>query len=119
MNTLVKLICSHHDTYKYSGFVYESNSAQKWLGDALEVEPNSPPFTSVNNTQNKEARISKLILYIQQGRVKLSKRLTELNRQLSNFPSGAHDDGIDALAMLVDLADDFSQGGPEEMKKLS
>ena len=118
LNTLVKLICSHHDTYKYSGFVYESNSAQKWLGDALEVEPNSPPFTSVNNTQNKEARISKLILYIQQGRVKLSKRLTELNRQLSNFPSGAHDDGIDALAMLVDLADDFSQGGPEEMKKL-
>ena len=52
LNTLVKLICSHHDTYKYSGFVYESNSAQKWLGDALEVEPNSPPFTSVNNTQN-------------------------------------------------------------------
>ncbi len=64
----------------------------------------------------QQARISKLILYIQQGRVKLSKRLTELNRQLSNFPSGAHDDGIDALAMLVDLADDFSESSPEEMK---
>ncbi len=36
--------------------------------------------------------------------------------QLSNFPSGAHDDGIDALAMLVDMADDFSESSPEEMK---
>jgi predicted phage terminase large subunit-like protein len=116
LKTLVKRICIHHKTHDYSGFVYESNAAQKWLGDALEVEPDSPPFKSVNNTQNKEARISKLILFIQQGKVKLSKRLTELNRQLSNFPSGAHDDGIDALAMLVDLADDFSEFSPEEIK---
>ncbi len=116
LETLVKRICIHHKTHDYSEFVYESNATQKWLGDALEVEPDSPPFKSVNNTQNKEARISKLILFIQQGKVKLSKRLTELNRQLSNFPSGAHDDGIDALAMLVDMADDFQQPGPEEIK---
>ena len=115
LKTLVKRICIHHDTYNYSGFVYESNAAQKWLGDALEAEPDSPPFKSVNNTQNKEARISTLILNIQNGKVKLSKKLTELNRQLRNFPSGDHDDGIDALAMLVDMAKDFSQFGEEKI----
>jgi len=115
LKTLVERICIHHDTYNYSGFVYESNAAQKWLGDALEAEPDSPPFKSVNNTQNKEARISTLILNIQNGKVKLSKKLTELNRQLSNFPSGAHDDGIDALAMLVDMAKDFSQFGEKKI----
>lgn len=115
LKTLVERICIHHDTYNYSGFVYESNAAQKWLGDALEAEPDSPPFKSVNNTQNKEARISTLILNIQNCKVKLSKKLTELNRQLRNFPSGDHDDGIDALAMLVDMADDFPQASPEEM----
>ncbi len=74
-----------------------------------------PPLESVNNTQNKEARIFKLIFFIQQGKVKLSKRLTELNRQLRNFPSGDHDDGIDALAMLVDMSENFSQFGEEKI----
>jgi predicted phage terminase large subunit-like protein len=118
LGNIVKRVCMHHNIYNYSGFIYESNAAQKWLGDALIDEPNCPPLESVNNTQNKEARISKLILFIQQGKVKLSKRLTELNRQISNFPSGDHDDGIDALAMLVDMADDFSQAGPEVMEKV-
>ncbi len=48
----------------------------------------------------------------------MKEGLTELNRQLRNFPSGDHDDGIDALAMLVDMADDFSQRGMEEIKEL-
>jgi len=119
LDDIVKRICIHHDTYNYSGFVYESNIGQRWLGEALTVEPNCPPLESVNNTKNKVARISKLILFIQQGKVKLSKRLTELNRQLRNFPSGDHDDGIDALAMLVDMAENLSQGGMEEIKELT
>jgi len=40
LKTLVERICIHHKIHDYSGFVYESNAAQKWLGDALTVELN-------------------------------------------------------------------------------
>jgi len=51
----------------------------------------------------------KLIVLIEQGKVKLSRRLIELNRQLEQYPNGAHDDAIDALSMLIDIAEDCSR----------
>jgi hypothetical protein len=49
------------------------------------------------------------MLYIEQGKIKLSRNLTELNRQLEQYPYGAHDDAIDALAMIIDVAESFSR----------
>ena len=105
LDFLVKRICFHHKTRRYAGFVYEANASQAWLGNTLKKEPDSPPIEPVINSNGKEGRVLQLICYLQQGRVQLSKRLTELNRQLSSYPNGAHDDGVDALAMLVEMAE--------------
>lgn len=119
LDEIIKRICLHNKTRKYSKFVYEANAAQSWLGDGLKKEPDCPPIKAVTNVkQTKEGRITKLMLYIQQGKVQLSRRLTELNRQLSSYPNGAHDDGIDALAILVDMSEDFMHSDPEKIKEI-
>jgi predicted phage terminase large subunit-like protein len=118
LDSLVKRICEYQRIHNYSSFVYEANQAQEWLGKVIMKEPVNVPITPVTNTQSKEGRIAKLMLLIEQGKVKLSKKLGVLNRQLSYYPSGTHDDGIDALAMLVDMSEDFPQAGMEEMKEL-
>ena len=118
LDTLVKRICLHNQTSRYSCFFYEANAAQAWLGDSIKKEPSNIPIKPITNTRSKEGRIAKLMLLIQRGKVKLSTRLTELNRQLSNYPNGAHDDAIDALAMLADMVDDVRHYDPEQMKEL-
>jgi predicted phage terminase large subunit-like protein len=118
LDSLVKRICEYQKIHKYSSFVYEANAAQAWLGDVIKKEPVNVPIKPVTNTQSKEGRIAKLMLLIEQGKVKLSKKLEVLNKQLNYYPNGDHDDGIDALAMLVDMAEDFQQDGTEEMKEL-
>jgi predicted phage terminase large subunit-like protein len=119
LDEMVKRICLHHKTRKYSKFTYEAIGAQFWLGDSLKKDPNCPPIQPVSHgKQTKEGRIAKLMLYIQQGKVRLSKRLTELNRQLSHYPNGAHDDAVDALAMLVDMADDVSTFDAKQMEEV-
>jgi predicted phage terminase large subunit-like protein len=112
-NTLVERICLHHKTRGFTIFIYEANAAQAWLGDIIREKPVSIPIKPVTNVAPKDARIMKLMVLIEQGKVKLSRRLTELNRQLEQYPYGAHDDAVDALAMIIDEAEKFSQFDPE------
>jgi len=55
---------------------------------------------------------------IEQGMVRLTRRHTELLRELTQYPHGAHDDGIDALSMLVDLAEEISSMNIDIMLKV-
>ncbi len=116
IHTLVERICLHHKTRRFAAFVYESNAAQAWLGDIIKKEPVIIPIRPVTNVLPKESRIQKLILLIEQGKIKLSRRLTELNRQLEQYPYGAHDDAVDALAMIIDEAENFSQIDLKQIK---
>lgn len=109
LETLVQTICIQHETHGFTTFLYEANAAQAWLGDIIKKEPVLIPIKPVTNVIPKEARIMKLMLYIEQGKIKLSRNLTELNRQLEQYPYGAHDDAIDALAMIIDAAESFSR----------
>jgi len=118
VNTLVQIICTHHKTRRFTTFIYEANAAQAWLGEIIKKEPVAIPIKPVTNVLPKEARIMRLKVYIEQGKIKLSQRLTELNRELEQYPNGKHDDAIDALAMIIDIAEDFSQCDPKQMKKL-
>jgi predicted phage terminase large subunit-like protein len=118
VHTLVERICLHHKTRSFTSFIYEANAAQAWLGDMIRKELVAIPIKPVTNVAPKDARIMKLILLIEQGKVRLSRRLAELNRQLEQYPYGAHDDAVDALAMIIDDAENFSKYDPERMKKL-
>jgi len=118
LDTLVTRICMHHQSRKYSSFFYEANAAQAWLGDTIRKEASNIPIKPVTNTKSKDGRIAKAILLIQRGKVKLSRKLTELNRQLSNYPFAAHDDAVDALATLVDMVDEMLSYDPQKMKEM-
>ena len=118
INTLVDRICLHHKMRNYAKFVYEANGSQAWLGDIIKKVPTTIPVQPVTNMTPKDYRIMKLIVLIEQGRVRLSRKLTELNRQLEQYPYGAHDDAIDALSMIVDIAEEFSTLSPEIMEAI-
>ena len=118
VNTLAQRICLHHKTRGFTIFIYEANAAQAWLGDIIKKESVLIPLKPVTNVVPKDSRITKLIVYIEQGKIKLSRRLTELNRQLEQYPYGAHDDAIDALSMIIDVAENFSRVDPKQVKSL-
>lgn len=118
VNTLAERICLYHKTRSFTTFIYEANAAQRWLGDIIQNKPTAIPLKPLTNTMPKESRIEKLIVLIEQGKIKLSRRLTELNRQLEQYPYGAHDDAIDALSMIIDVAEDFSRKNQEKLKAI-
>lgn len=118
LGTLVNHICIHHKTYKYATLLYEANAAQAWLGETIKKDFHNIPMKPITNTQSKEGRIAKLMLLIHQEKVKLSKKLTELNRQLLSYPNGAYDDGVDALAMLVDSVEDEVRLSADQIKEI-
>jgi len=118
VNTLVQRICLHHKTWKYTTFIYEANAAQAWLGDMIKKEPVAIPIKPLTNIMPKEARILKLLVLIEQRKVKLSRRLTELVRELTHYPNAAHDDAIDALSMLIDIGENFSRVDVKKMTKM-
>jgi len=116
--TLVQHIKMHHETRNYGTFVYEANAAQAWLGDMIKKAAPLVPVKPVINNLPKEERIRKLMVRIEQGMVRLTRRHTELLRELTQYPHGAHDDGIDALSMLVDLAEEISSMNIDIMLKV-
>ena len=59
------------------------------------------PFKEVRNTRNKELRIFGMETYITTGTVLFSRKHTMLLDQLKYFPRGDHDDGPDALEMVL------------------
>ena len=118
VHTLVERICIHHKTRNFVTFLYEANAAQAWLGDIIKKAPTTIPLKPIISIAPKDSRIMKLIVLIEQGKVKLSRRLIELNRQLEQYPNGAHDDAIDALSMVIDTAENFPRVDVEKMKEI-
>jgi predicted phage terminase large subunit-like protein len=55
----------------------------------------------LRHTSDKKGRIETLEPLISQGRLRFSRRQSVLLEQLRQFPLGAHDDGPDALHMVV------------------
>lgn len=101
-STLMEKIYQYHKLRKFQSFLYEENGMQYWLGGELQKKYKDLPVKPVKNTDSKDARIQKLLFYIKSGRVKLSKRLTDLIRQIITYPYCDHDDLLDALSMILD-----------------
>lgn len=80
---------------------YMLNNEQKNRGIWLPVEEIR------SRTVSKESRIQALAPYYEFGRVhhvKESNQISELEYELLHFPKGAHDDVIDALATILEIA---------------
>ncbi len=92
------------------GFAVEINAFQELLGveftRAGQLVGLTLPMYGINNTVNKNVRIRTLGPYLAQKRLRIqggSKGARLLVQQLKDFPCGDHDDGPDALEMLVRL----------------
>ncbi len=117
LNTLVKRICLHQQEGKYTVFAYEANGSQVWLGDAIKKETILVPIKPITNTAspNKEGRIMRTMLLIQQGKIILSKRYRELIRQIVNYPNVGNDDILDSLSMVVSTTEDLPKVTMEKL----
>ena len=77
-----------------------------------------PPIEEVINKVDKIARIQSLRPRIKSGNLQFSKKRRHLLEEARYFPKGRHDDGLDALEMVVRLSEDngvmFWFGGKSE-----
>lgn len=64
------------------------------------------------NDRSKQARILSLVPRFEWGRVHLARSLNDLEMELLQFPRGAHDDLIDALASIEYIAMTPSEESP-------
>lgn len=104
----INRIVALFQTYSYRAFAFESNQFQEVLADQLHqrlkaINSILTP-TQVNHTSHKATRIESLEPLINSGQLRFSRRHQLLLEQMRQFPLGAHDDGPDALEMVVEIA---------------
>ncbi|MEO1585265.1 MAG: phage terminase large subunit, partial [Planctomycetota bacterium] len=101
----IERLVEYAKMYKLKAIGVEANGFQEVLAldlkSALRRSGVSPRIREYKNTGEKAARIASLQPRIEQGMVRFSRRHTLFLEQLRQFPLGAHDDGPDALEMLV------------------
>ena len=94
--------------YNPKAIAVESNGFQELLVKELRTKLRhrgiSPSIREVRNTGDKQARIAGLQPRIEQGMIRFSRKHMLLLEQFRQFPLGAHDDGPDALEMLVEIS---------------
>ncbi len=106
------------DRFRPTAFGVEANQFQELLCGEFAEEfvrqgiSHTVP-AAIHNSANKLLRIRRLGPYLSQRRLRFlasSPSSHLLVNQLRDFPTGAHDDGPDALEMALRLAEDVWQG---------
>ena len=101
-------IVSYARMYRIRFFMVETNHFQDLLAQNLEKRAQAAGvglhIKKLTSSANKQARISALEPYVNQGRIRFTKRHHLLLDQLRVFPLGVHDDGPDALEMACQEA---------------
>jgi len=96
----------------------ETNAFQVLLADRLKEKTAEHrmflPVEEMQNYSDKVLRISSISPLVENGIIRFRKEDAKLIEQLVFFPKADHDDGPDALEMLVRLA---RGGGPVEFKR--
>ena len=104
-NETIDRIVTLSKLYEYYTFVVETNQFQVLLVDQLEQALKrhriSIDIEQVDHRSNKQTRIEVLEPLVTRGVVRFSRRHGTLMEQLRQFPLGAHDDGPDALEMVI------------------
>jgi predicted phage terminase large subunit-like protein len=101
----IKKLSAYTSMYPVCRVGIETNSFQVLLVNQLKEELKRCNQTirieEISNTGNKNARISGLEPYINQGTLKFNRNQLILLDQLYQFPLAQHDDGPDALQMAL------------------
>ena len=105
---IIQHLEDYNDTYKPHWIRIEKNFAQIWMVQA--TTKRVLPIIGVDQLRNKIMRISALKAHFEAGRIIMVKghhQLSELKHEYLSYneePSNAsrHDDGLDALAGLVE-----------------
>lgn len=100
-------ILAHHMKHEIVGLAFETNQFQEVMSKDLvkRARERCIPvrLKEVRNTGDKLARIQSLQALIKSGAIVFSRKHHTLLEQLRYFPKGPHDDGLDALEMVVRL----------------
>ena len=100
-------IIAHHLKREIVGLAFESNQFQEVMARDLKRRAQEKcvavRLKEVRNTADKIARIQSLQALIKSGVIQFSRKHLMLLEQLKYFPKGPHDDGLDALEMVVRL----------------
>lgn len=107
-------ILSYQRRRKYQMFAFEANQFQEFMASELEKRSRQQgcylSLENIKHTSDKRARIETLQPLIKNGTIQFSKRHHLLLDQMRCFPKGTHDDGLDALEMVVRLAQEQGDG---------
>ena len=104
---IIEHILAYHSRRKYSKFGFETNQFQDFMADELEKRSAKAgsyiPLEKINHTTDKQARIEALQPLVKNGTIQFSRKHHTLLEQMKFFPKGRHDDGLDALEMVIQL----------------
>ena len=109
---IINLMFDWNEKYKPKRIALETIATQKNIQYMLNNEQKSrrkwlPVEEIKSRTASKESRIQALAPFYEFGRIhhiKQSHQIDELEYELLHFPKGAHDDVIDALATILEIA---------------
>lgn len=98
-------IIAYHTRRKYDKFAFETNQFQEYMAEVLNKKANGRlNIEQINHSTNKFARIESLQPLIKNGTIRISKKQGMILEQMKFFPKWKFDDGLDALEMLVAIA---------------
>ncbi len=99
----VQFIISRAALHKPIRIGVESVAYQRALAQELSRRA-ALPVVELKGQKDKVTRAWKLAAHFEAGRIVLPRSCGELVEELERFPSGAHDDMVDALGYAVELA---------------
>lgn len=112
----IEAIFELQERFKFEKLAVETNlfrelllpniQAEKKRRESLKKNAINVSFYEVENTQNKRERITTIEPKVTHGRILLNKSLTQtFKTQIEDFPKNNHDDCVDALHLLWNLAE--------------
>ena len=103
----IEVILGYQRRRNYTKFGFETNQFQEYMASELQkrsAQENAYlPLEEIKHSTDKRARIEALQPLVKNGTIRLCHRHHLLLEQMKYYPKGAHDDGPDALEMVVNL----------------
>lgn len=103
----IEVILSYQRKRDYAKFGFETNQFQEYMASELQKrsaqESAYLPLEEIKHSTDKRARIEALQPLVKNGTIRFCHRHHRLLEQMKYYPKGAHDDGLDALEMVVNL----------------
>jgi predicted phage terminase large subunit-like protein len=119
-NQIIQDIFQKTQTFSYTLFSVETVAFQQFFKDELMKRSAEQgiylPLKEFKSTVKKEVRISSLEPLMTSGFIRLLPTQRDLIEQLEYFPKSTHDDALDCLAQVMELAK--KKGGSFSFGKL-